>query len=105
MPLTQTFGILSRNQVHVCAICSSNRGNSGLQPNSSRALLESLTRIGGSPGPRGQISTGTGCAVTFAAVLITSATENQRPLPRLKEVLDRPAANDSMARHGRRRGR
>jgi hypothetical protein len=38
--LIQTFGILSRNQAQACAICWSNSGQLGVQPNSSRALLE-----------------------------------------------------------------
>jgi hypothetical protein len=62
MPLSgrrlQAFGILWRNHAHTCAICSSSAGNLGDQSKSSRVLLLSLMRTGGSPLRRGHISTG-----------------------------------------------
>jgi hypothetical protein len=76
------FGIWSRNQVHACMIWRSRSGNFGLQRNNSRALLESLTSTGGSPGRRPHISVGTDRPVTFSLACTTSATEcgqSQKP--------------------------
>jgi hypothetical protein len=96
----QTFGILSRNHAHACAAYSASCGNLGTSP--AARGLDKNRRVAREAA--GRFRPGRD-APSLARLLMTSATENPRPLPRLNVLLDWPVASHSMAAHGRRRGR